>query len=214
MLFVCSFFHAFMFWKYLPIQLIAIQFPYRLLMLATTFGTILAGLIMTEVTRQRRMVLQKVFVAAFIILLAGFWWRPSVSGTHFSDAENVGFAGSGVDYFEFDGSRPIPTDRPQISRQSIKVHGNSVSAIITSDQERDFVFPVQYSYRLTAQVNGSATSIANANGQVSISLLAGKSDIKIQRDEPIGFLIGPCVAVILTILAVIRLRRDRPIRQE
>jgi hypothetical protein len=206
-LFVCSFFNAFTFWKYLPVSLLSIQFPYRLLMFATTFGTIAAGLVLTAVARDSRVYAYGTFCAALALLFASFWWRADISHTHVSQFYNADFANGGVDYFENDGPKPAVLNQAPLPRSLINASGNSVTAAISTIHGGSVVLPVQYSRRLTTLINGKPSDISNSNGLVSIVLPAGTSNIYVRRDEPVGFATGLGIAVALIMALGFLLRR-------
>jgi hypothetical protein len=197
-LFVCSFFNAFTFWKYLPVALLSIQFPYRLLMFATTFGTIAAGLVLTAVARDSRVYAYGTFCAALFLLFASFWWCVDISDTHVSQFYNVDFANPADVYFENDGPKPAALNQAPLPRSLSNASGNSVTATISTNHAGSVVLPVQYSRRLTTLINSRPSDIANSNGLVSIVLPAGTSNIYIRRDEPVGFVTGLGIAVAMT----------------
>jgi hypothetical protein len=211
-LFVCSFFNAFTFWKYLPIALLSIQFPYRLLMFATTFGTIAAGLVLTAVARDSRVYAYGTFCAALALLFASFWWRVDISRTHVSQFYNVEFANTGDIYFENDGPKPAVLNQAPLPRSLINASGNSVTAAISTIRGGSVALPVQYSRRLTTLINGKPSDISNSNGLASIVLPAGTSNIYVRRDEPVGFVTGLGIAV-ASIMALGFLLR-RPSKQK
>jgi hypothetical protein len=204
---VCSFFNAFTLWKYLPVALLSIQFPYRLLMFATTFGTIAAGLVLTAVARDSRIYAYGTFCAALAFLFGSFWWRVDISHTHVSQFYNVDFANTGDAYFENDGPRPAVLDQAPLPRSLINASGNSVTATISTNHAGSVALPVQYSRRLTALMNSKPSDISNSNGLVSIVLPAGTSNIYIRRDEPVGFVIGLGIGVAFTMALGFLLRR-------
>src|ERR1700738_1158848 len=206
-LFVCSFFNAFTFWKHLPVALLSIQFPYRLLMFATTFGTIAAGLVLTAVARDSRLYAYGTFCAALALLFASFWWRADISATHVSQFYNADFANGGVDYFENDGPKPAILNQAPLPRSLINASGNSVTAAISTVHGGSVVVPVQYSRRLTTLINGKPSDISNSNGLVSIVLPTGTSSIYVRRDEPVGFVTGLGIAVALIMALGFLLRR-------
>lgn len=206
-LFVCSFFNAFTFWKYLPVALLSIQFPYRLLMFATTFGTIVAGLVLTAIARDSRVYAYGTFGVALAILFASFWWRVDISRTHVSQFYNADFANGGVDYFENNGPKPALLNQAPLPRSLINASGNSVTAAISTVHGGSVVLPVQYSRRLITLINGKPSDISNSNGLVSIVLPAGTSNIYVRRDEPVGFVTGLGIAVALIMALGFLLRR-------
>jgi hypothetical protein len=180
-------------------------------MLATTFGTISAGLVMTAVARDLRFYAIGALALAFMLLFGSFWWRADLSGTRFDSLGGIEFANGGDAYFENGGPKPPRPDQPPLPRSVVKAEGNVATATITTIQEGSVVLPVQYSRHLVAQMNGSSTAISNSNGLVSIILPAGISSIYIRRDEPIGFVIGPCIAIVLFGLLVFRRSRPAPV---
>jgi hypothetical protein len=206
-LFVCSFFNAFTFWKYLPVALLSIQFPYRLLVFATTFGTIAAGLVLTAVARDSRVYAYGTFCAALALFFASFWWRADISHIHVSQFYNADFANGGVDYFENDGPKPAVLNQAPLPRSLINASGNSVTAAISTVHRGSVVLPVQYSRRLTTLINGKPSDISNSNGLVSIVLPAGTSSIYVRRDEPVGFATGLGIAAALIMALGFLLRR-------
>jgi 4-amino-4-deoxy-L-arabinose transferase-like glycosyltransferase len=199
-----------MFWLYLPRFLLAVQFPYRLLMFATTFGTIAAGLVLTAVERKSRGYAYGIFGLALAILLGSFWWHANVSETRSNQIDNIDFANGATDYFELNGSTPLSPGQSRLPRSAIKAIGNVVTANVETSQQGSIVVPVQYSERLTASVNSSSNEIVNTDGLVSLTLPVGSFNIRIQREEPVGFLIGPCIATALFGLLALKLRRENP----
>jgi hypothetical protein len=205
-LFVCSFFNALPFWKYLPASLLSIQFPYRLLMFATTFGIIAAGLVLTAVARDSRVYAYGIFCTALVLFFVSFWWRVDISHTHVSHFYNVDFANTGDAYFENDGPKPAVNQAP-LPRSLINASGNRVTAAISTIHGGSVALPVQYSRRLTTLINGKPSDISSSNGLVSIVLPAGTSNIYVRRDEPVGFVTGIGIAGILIAALGFLLRR-------
>ncbi len=206
-LFVCSFFNAFTLWKYLPVALLSIQFPYRFLMFATTFGTITAGLVLTAVARDSRVYAYGTFCTALALLFASFWWRVDISRNHVSQFYNVDFANSGDAYFENDGPKPPVLNQAPLSRSLFNASGNTVTAAISTIDGGSVALPVQYSRRLPTLINGKPSDISNSNGLVSIVLPAGTSNIYVRRDEPVGFVSGIGIAVVLIVALGFLFRR-------
>src|SRR5260370_1470166 len=167
-LFVCSFFNAFPFWEYLPVALLSIQFPYRLLMFATTFGTIAAGLVLTAVARDSRVYPYGTFCAALALLFASFWWRVDISHTHVSQFYNVDFANTGDAYFENDGPKPAVLNQAPLPPSLINSSPNGFTPPISTIHRPSSPLPVQYSRRLTTLINGKPIDISNSNGLVYV----------------------------------------------
>jgi hypothetical protein len=208
-LFVCSFFVTFDFWRRLPSFLIIIQFPYRLLLFATIFGTIASGLALTAVARDSWVYAYGTFSAALLLLFVSFWWRADISRCHVNRYNIVEFANTADSYFENGGPRSVDVNPKYLPRSALKAVGSEVTAAISMDQPGSVVLPVQYSRRLTTLVDEKPHEISNSSGLVSISLPAGTSNVYIRRDEPIGFLIGLSFSAAFGVALSFLLRNQR-----
>jgi hypothetical protein len=208
-LFVCSFFGAFDFWRRLPSFLLVIQFPYRLLLFATIFGTIASGLALTAVARESWVYGYGTFSVALLLLSVSFWWRADISRCQVNRFNAVEFANTDAAYFENGGPKSVDENQTYLPRSSIKAVGSEVTSAISMDRAGSVVLPVQYSRRLTTRVDDKPSEISNASGLVSISLPAGTSNVYIRRDDPIGFLTGFGFAAAFGVALAFLLRRQR-----
>jgi hypothetical protein len=183
-LFACSFFFAPSIWNFLPTPLTAIQFPYRLLLFATTFGVILSGLVLSAFGRAFRPV---AFAHCTLLaaLLFGFWWVPSISDRNVRDLADLTELNDG--YFETGGATSTAPVMTTIDRDL--VHPDSETVAISTKLEHSglVLLPVQYSRLLEATLNGQPAQIFNSKGLVAMNMPAGMVEIKIQRVERIGF---------------------------
>jgi len=204
---VCSFFVAQGGWNYLPTQLTAIQFPYRLLIFATTFGTILAALVFTSVARSSPPY-AAIGLAVAIAMLVGFYWSPSsVSGASVPTSEARSAAFASHDYYELDGPRPTVPVQSSVPRSAIKARGNAATATLQIEREGLAVLPVQYSRLLQVTVDGKAAEPFDSDGLVSLVLPAGTVGISIERHESVGLITGPCFAVAFIVALWLALRQ-------
>jgi hypothetical protein len=207
----CSFFNLFPFWTMLPAQLTAIQFPYRMLVFASSFGLIAGGLILSSVARESRVYAFASFALLTFTLLSGFWWIPDISRNPTADLRGINFTNGGTAYFELGGSS-APPDSVPIARSIVQADNNIAAASLVVKQAGNFILPIQYSKFLSAFVNGVPASLSNSNGLISIALPEGPAEIRTQRTEPVGFLYGTLVSVGLTMMLGFLLRREHATR--
>jgi hypothetical protein len=207
-LFVCSFFAFPNMWIYLPPQLAAVQFPYRLLIFATSFGLVLAGLVLSFSLRIHRSASWSTFAALCIFSVIQFWWTPTLSGASVTEAARIGAPNGSNDYFEVDRV-PLSSPGAIVDRSLVKASGNQAELSFEAQAGR-YVLPVQYSRNLVANLNGKLAAIGNDKGLVSIELEAGKAEIHLARIEPVDFQTGALVAgtafFMLTLLFWLRRR--------
>jgi hypothetical protein len=202
-LFACSFFYASPIWSYFPTPLTAIQFPYRLLLFATTFGVILSGLVLSAFGRVYRPVAYA-HSTLLTALLFGFWWVPSVSGRNVGNLANLTELNDG--YFET--GDPISTAQVTTIVDRDVVHSNGDKVTISTKFQHSGLglLPVQYSRLLDATLNGQPAQIFNSRGLVAISVPAGPVEIKIHRVERIAFGASAIVGLGLIGILIVLLR--------
>jgi hypothetical protein len=183
-LFACSFFFAPSVWNFLPTPLTAIQFPYRLLLFATTFGVILSGLVLSAFGRAFRPVAfaHSTLLAA---LLFGFWWVPAISDRNVGQLADLTELNDG--YFETGGATSTAPVMTTIDRDLVHPDGETVAISTKLEHSGLILLPVQYSRLLEATLNGQPAQIFNSKGLVAMNMPAGMVEIAIRRVERIGF---------------------------
>jgi hypothetical protein len=202
-LFACSFFFASSMWMFFPTPLTAIQFPYRLLLFATTFGVILSGLVLSAFGRAFRPV-AFAYSTLLAALLFGFWWVPSVSGLNVGELARLTELNDG--YFETGDTISTAQVMTKIERDVVHPDGEMVTIFTKLEHSGLGLLPVQYSRLLDATLNGQPAQIFNSRGLVAISLPAGPVEIKIHRVERIGFGASAIVGLGLIGILIVLLR--------
>ena len=205
LLFACSFFVMPQIWLYMPTPLTVIQFPYRLLLFAATFGAIGFGLYIAALMR----VAPPLAYASCMLVLAmllGFWWQVPLSPNIPGEIDGIAISGSEVYFEKADAVLPEPVAVP--SRDAVQARGNTVTATLNIDSGGLTVLPVQYSRLLVAELNAAPATIFNANGLVAMQLVPGVAEIRIRRIEVVGFGTGLLVALFAA-AGLIPLLRER-----
>lgn len=203
-LFACSLLGVVRVWAFLPVQLTAIQYPYRLLLFATTFGVITSGLAMAAARRFSGVLTYGVFGMLFALQVYSFWWVPkTVIPTTYIDSMT---STDSRDYVELNTPNELK-NALIVKRSSIYASGNFATASISAPEETPAVLPVQFSRFLTVFINGQIVKSLNYEGLVSISLRKGTSEIYLRRDEPVSFLASSSIAAALFVLLIMITRR-------
>jgi hypothetical protein len=200
-LLTCSFFVAPSMWTYLPKALTAIQFPYRLLLLATTLGLILSGLVLSSIARLSRL-LAYTSVALLFVMLLGFWWAVPLSPVTLALVGTI-TSPNGVDaYYETSGPHPETEPSIKIDRASIRADGNKVTATMSIGHSGMAILPIQYSRNLVTVLNGKPVELFNYKGLVSVALPDGLATLIIHRIESIGFAGSLAAGILLVSLLI------------
>jgi hypothetical protein len=203
---VCSFFCGGTFWIHFPKFLLAIQFPYRLLLFASTFGAVLASVVLTRLYRDSRVYFVSTIMMAAFLYGTNFWWCAGISRDSIASSYNLDFANGGDFYFEKDGPLPPELSSREITAPQFKVNSNAASALIYSDRSEWIKLPIQFSKRLVAKADGKPIEVYNANGSSAVRLVKGATVLSMERIEPIGWrlVFGSSLLVLLILFLCTR----------
>jgi hypothetical protein len=178
-LMVVSIFHILPMWRFFPVALTVIQFPYRLLIFVIVFGNILFALTLQQALRQRRHVLAAVLLIAAVASALIFFERPALSPLKADAVEASDFVHH--DYREVGGEAAKPDIA--VARPDIRASWNAATYSTSLDRSAFVQLPILYSGRLHVTDNGQPARMYQAGDALVLSLNRGEHRIKVVRRE-------------------------------
>jgi hypothetical protein len=180
-LFATSLFDIVPFWKFMPLPLTVIQFPYRLLIFTILFGNVLIALLLQRQASAGRHLFVVCSMAACTLSLSVFLYLPSLSSVTSGDIERGDFLHH--DYKEV-GGVPVPTGRPvHVAREAARFSWNGAKISIHLDHSNFVVLPIMYSARIVISESGVELPKFRSDEAVAVYLPAGQYLLTIERRE-------------------------------
>jgi hypothetical protein len=216
----CSVFHLVPLWRFAPTPLTVVQFPYRLLLFASTFGAILVGLVIHETSHSRRGVVIAAWVALTIAAMVQVinFIRPPLFLATATPAEAEAEEFFHYDYWEPGGPKPRPQTPFADAAESVKkIKDNRVDLIVSVQRPGLVPLPVLYSRLLVIEGADANLVVLNADKHAAVELHEGVYQLVVQRREPIGRVTGiaaGCGILLLASLLLTRLQTPRSYGQK
>jgi hypothetical protein len=210
-----SVFHLLPFWRFMPQPLTIIQIPFRLLVFATVFGSLLVGSIMQRLSADRRVGLYGFMLVCLIAHLFVFNYRPNVG-----PRPEVAFGNATLvshDYQELDGK---PSTRALVQASFSTTErwpGNCLVGSVTASADGGVKFPIAYGRRLAVTLDDVQSQIfASNDAHLVVEMSEGEHRATVCRSEPIPVI--PYYVAMLVLASVgcgiIVWRRRRELRSK